>query len=82
MQCSECRRDFVADRDDAITCGNRCRQARFRRLHRKSPREKAALPVAQALHGWIEIEKQRPERDRSEDLPAALALYTALEGRK
>lgn len=57
-------------------------QARFRRLHRKSPREKAALPVAQALHDWIEIEKQRPERDRSEDLPAALALYTALEGRK
>jgi hypothetical protein len=54
-------------------------EAIFRRARMiKSPREKAALPVAQALHDWIEIEKQRPERDRSEDLPAALALYTAL----
>jgi hypothetical protein len=26
---------FTSDRDDAITCSNRCRQARFRHRHRK-----------------------------------------------
>ena len=35
MQCAECNRDFDPSRDDAITCSNRCRQARFRHRHRK-----------------------------------------------
>jgi hypothetical protein len=35
MQCSECQRDIETDRrDDVVTCSGRCRQARFRRLHR------------------------------------------------
>ena len=35
MRCPECKRNVDPSRDDAITCSNRCRQARFRRLHRK-----------------------------------------------
>ena len=35
MRCPECKRDVDPSRDDAITCSNRCRQARFSRRHRK-----------------------------------------------
>jgi hypothetical protein len=39
MLCSECQNEFFADRDDAITCSNRCRQARHRRRHHRPPDE-------------------------------------------
>ena len=35
MRCPECKRSFDPSRDDAITCSNRCRQARFRHRHRR-----------------------------------------------
>ena len=36
MKCSECRRTFPSSRSDARTCSDKCRQARFRRQHRKA----------------------------------------------
>ena len=53
MQCAQCNREFFPDRDDAITCGNRCRQARFRHRHRK-PRVPAFIAsFPQQLSAWF-----------------------------
>ena len=53
MICAQCNQPFEAERDDAVTCSNKCRQARFRHRHRK-PRPPAFLTGFEArVRAWL-----------------------------
>ena len=64
---------FDPSRDDAITCSNRCRQARFRHRHRK-PRLPAFLTSFEAhVRAWLNTNPPLDDAGRAA-LTQALAL--------
>ena len=79
MICAQCNQPFTADRDDAITCGNRCRQARFRQRHRKPHPPAFVANLPQRLTAWLDT---NPPADDSEAArQTLLRIAQDLDGR-
>jgi hypothetical protein len=58
MKCSECNRSFKPVRCDARTCGNACRQLRYRRLRRIQRQANRDL-LQQEVSPWAKSAPQR-----------------------